>query len=290
MWMEEKTAFKVDKSKCIKCWRCINVCTWRVLKRWEDWYPYMKSFERFGWSWCWRCQHCLAVCPVWAISIFHKNPEDSFPKPSENISEDLEKLVANRRTCRRYLKKNVDKKIIDDILKAMGNVPTWWNAQNVEYTIIDDIHQTRKIRDIAYSQMEQNAKNGIYSSGFSKFLYQKMKDSEKDIRKDDMLFCWAPHLFIAHQRVIWNRAWDSIADCNLATAYFELLANSKWLWTVIMSYSASVLNDVPEAKEHLWVPKDHYMWLVVWFGYPEIEYARGVQRDRKRKIHRWSEK
>lgn len=34
----------------------------------------------------------------------------------------------------------------------------------------------------------------------------------------------------------------------------------------------------PVAREMLGIPSDHYMKLIVGFGYPEIEYARGVQK------------
>ena len=45
----------------------------------------------------------------------------------------------------------------------------------------------------------------------------------------------------------------------------------------------------PEARAMLNIPKDHYTGLIVGFGYPEIVYARGVQKDRSRKLHRWSD-
>lgn len=53
-------------------------------------------------------------------------------------------------------------------------------------------------------------------------------------------------------------------NCNLVTAYFKLLANAFGLGTVIMSYPAEVLQELG------------------------IPYARGVQRDRGRKIHRYT--
>lgn len=57
-----------------------------------------------------------------------------------------------------------------------------------------------------------------------------------------------------------------------------------------MSYSAGVLNELaPKAREMLNIPKEHYAGLIVGFGYPEIEYARGVQKDRSAKTHRRSE-
>ncbi len=57
-----------------------------------------------------------------------------------------------------------------------------------------------------------------------------------------------------------------------------------------MSYSSDVLQELsPKAREMLGIPKDHYMKLIVGFGYPEIEYARGVQKDRGRKVHRYTQ-
>ena len=72
MGAEQKTHFLLDKNKCTKCGRCINTCSGMVLAFGPDGYPEMKAFERFGWRGCWKCQHCLAVCPQGAISIFDK--------------------------------------------------------------------------------------------------------------------------------------------------------------------------------------------------------------------------
>jgi hypothetical protein len=117
-----------------------------------------------------------------------------------------------------------------------------------------------------------------------------MKQSEKTVRKGDLLFCGAPHLFIAHEKCTGKWAEDSKVNCNIATTYFELLCNAHGLGTAIMSYPAEVLNElVPQAREMLGIPKDHYTKLMVGFGYPEIPYARGVQKDRSSKIHRYSQ-
>jgi Fe-S-cluster-containing hydrogenase component 2 len=56
---------------------------------------------------CWRCQHCLAVCPQGAISIFGKKPEDSLPPAPKEMGEYMEQLIVNRRSCRRFLDQNV---------------------------------------------------------------------------------------------------------------------------------------------------------------------------------------
>lgn len=289
--MKEQTKFIVDKTKCIKCGNCVNTCSGMVLEMGSDGFPFMKDFERYGWRGCWRCEHCLAVCPTGAISIFGKKPEDSLPMPNLNMGYEMQKLISTRRSCRRYLKQNVDSKIIDEIFKTMYNAPTGGNSSSVEYTIIDDKDRVEAIRKIAYQKMEQYAKRHIYTHSFSDFYYSKMKQSEKTIRKDDLLFCGAPHLFIAHEKCVGKWAEDSKINCNIATAYFELLANAFGLGTIIMSYPAEVLEELaPEAREMLGIPKDHYMNLIVGFGYPEIRYHRGVQKSKNNKVHRFSRK
>jgi len=289
MGIEGKTHFHVDRSKCIKCGKCINTCAGMVLQFGEDGYPEMKSFDRFGWRGCWRCQHCLAVCPQGAITIFGKDPKDSLPPVPEEMGEYMERLITNRRSCRRYLDQNVATEIIDHLISAMSAAPTGGNAMGVEYTIIDDKNRVKEIWNKAYPVMEEKAKNHIYTHSFSDFYYKKMKESEKSIRKDDLLFCGAPHLFIAHSKCVGKWAEDAKADCIIATAYFELLCNAYELGTIIMSYSSEVLNELaPEARKMLNIPADHYTGLIVGFGYPEIRYARGVQKDRGKKIHRYS--
>ena len=288
---ETKTHFVVDKSKCVKCGKCINTCSGMVIEFGQDGYPYMKEFERFGWRGCWRCQHCLAVCPQGAISIFGKKPEDSLPMPPKAMGEYMEQLVTGRRSCRRFLDKNVAPDIVTRILSAMAAAPTGGNAQGVEYTVIDDKDRVHEIWQEAYSVMDAKAKKHIYTHSFSDFYYSKMKQSEKTVRKDDLLFCGAPHLFIAHEKCVGKWAEDSKVNCNIATAYFELLCNAHGLGATIMSYSAEVLNELaPKAREMLNIPKEHYTGLIVGFGYPEIEYARGVQKDRLAKTHRYSER
>jgi nitroreductase/NAD-dependent dihydropyrimidine dehydrogenase PreA subunit len=289
MGFEEKTHFTVDKSKCIHCGRCRNVCSGMVLEYGADGCPTMKPFERYGWRGCWRCQHCLAVCPTGAISIFDKKPEDSLPMPPAEMGAYTEQLVAGRRSCRRYLDKNVDPALLSRILAAMAAAPTGGNSQGVEYTVIDDKDRVDAIRQLAYAKMDADAKQHRYTHSFSDFYYKKMKESEQTVRKGDLLFCGAPHLFIAHAKCVGKWAEDTKVDCDIATAYFELLCNAHGLGTAIMSYPAEVLNELaPQARAMLNIPDDHYTKLLVGFGYPEIPYARGVQKDRGAKVHRYS--
>ncbi len=288
--MEEKTQFKLDKEKCVRCNACVNTCTGMVLKMDENGYPAMSHFDKFGWNGCWKCQHCLAVCPTAAISIFGKQPENSLHLPDENIGEQMKRLVVSRRSCRRFLDQNVDPKIIDDILMALQNVPAGGNSNAVEFTVIDDKEEVKRIWNVAYTKMEEDAQKGIYTESFNPFYYNKMKLSERTVRKGDLLFCGAPHLFIAHTKCVGKWSEDYKVNCTIATAYFELLVLAYGLGAIIMSYPAEVIERNDEARELLGIPKNHSMKLIVGFGYPEIKYHRSTQKNGIRKVHRFSEK
>ena len=54
------------------------------------------------------------------------------------MGEYMERLIVNRRSCRRYLDQNVEPWVVSKILNAMAAAPTGGNACNVEYTVIDD--------------------------------------------------------------------------------------------------------------------------------------------------------
>ncbi len=64
------------------------------------------------------------------------------------------------------------------------------------------------------------------------YSVDEMKESEKTVRNNDLLFCGAPHLFIAHERCAGKWAEDSKVNCNIATTYFELLCNAFGLGTL----------------------------------------------------------
>ena len=127
-------------------------------------------------------------------------------------------------------------------------------------------------RQLAYSKMEALAQDGIYPKGYDKQSYEDMKRWESTVRPD-MLFCGAPHILIPHAPL--GRG-EPIQDVLIAGTYFELLCASRGLGAVM-----------PEIKSKLGIPENHYVGMIIGFGYPEIQYARGVQKKMPgSRIHR----
>ena len=271
----ETMDFEVDREKCTGCGLCVKVCPGGILSLDGKKAVWMAAFSEFGWNGCWKCEHCLAVCPAGAISIFGHRPADSLlPIPPDTAAPVLDALIANRHSCRRYQDRNVVAGVIRDILARLANAPNGGNKQQVEFTLIDDKGQMERFRRLAYREMERLAEQGIYPKGFDRASYEDMKRWEATARPD-MLFCGAPHLLIPHAPL--GRG-EPVQDVLVAGTYFELLCASRGLGAVMMTYPLGVLDLMPAIKALLEIPEDHYIGMLIGFGYPEIRYARGVQK------------
>lgn len=55
----------IDKSKCIGCGKCHNVCPGTLIKIGED----KKAFIKYPKD-CWGCTSCIKECPVYAIGFY----------------------------------------------------------------------------------------------------------------------------------------------------------------------------------------------------------------------------
>ena len=276
--------FQIDQEKCIGCGLCVKVCPGGVLHLNRQRKCEMDEITGFGWNGCWKCEHCLAVCPKGAISIFGKQPEDSLsPAKAESAAPVLDALIANRHSCRRFLKKDVALEIINGMLQMLGNAPNGGNKQQVEFMLIDDRKQMNAFRRLAYTEMDRLAGEGIYPIGFDKSSYEDMKRWEKTVRPE-MLFCDAPYLLIPHAPL---GKGEPVEDVNIAAAYFELLCASRGLGCVMMTFPKDALKNMPQIRTMLQIPEDHYIGVMLGFGWPEIRYARGSQRGvEEARIHR----
>ncbi len=276
--------FVVNTEKCIGCGRCVKVCPGGVLSLNQAKKPEIADFKEFEWSGCWRCEHCLAVCPTGAVSVFGHTPENSLPLPDYEIAaRALDSLIAGRHSCRRCKNKNVDLSLINDMLERLASAPNGGNKQQVEFTLIDDREQMNQFRQLAYSRMEKLADQGIYPKGFGKEAYEDMKRWKKTVRPD-MLFCGAPHLLIPHAPLGHG---EPVQDVVIAGTYFKLLCASRGLGAVMLTFPLGMLEQMPDIKAMLHIPDNHYIGMMIGFGYPEIQYARGIQRKTEdNRIHR----
>lgn len=261
--------FLVDEKKCVNCGLCSSECPVLIISNKTD-FPTIKEGKEDN---CLKCQHCLAVCPEAAISIWGKNPEDSISASSPiPKSEELENLMQTRRSIRKFKKEELDKELIKRIASIALHAPTAQNDNVVQFTIVDNKDEMAKLRDLVYRTIQTKSDNDAmpkryaYLSNFAKVWHEK---------QIDVIFRNAPHLVIA------SAPKDSTLpkiDSSIALTYFDLLANTYGIGTLWDGFAKYVFEDIaPELKEQIGIDKNHEVAMVLLFGKAAVKYARSIQ-------------
>lgn len=253
--------FQVDKNKCIKCGQCIKDCSTCNIKFDDDGYPFAIENTCFG------CQHCLAICPVGAISVFDKNPENSAPNRQAVNPDDMMNLIENRRSCRHYKQENVNPETIEKLKNMLNWVPTGCNFKNLHFSIIENKDKMQNIREKLYAKL--------------KFLlkFMPVKGRLKAYKSailsgNDMILRNAPHMIVVS--VNKNAPCKNI-DPIIALSYFELYAQTLGLGTLWCGLAYKTLPFCKEIMKELEIPNTHEMAYVMLFGNPDVRYQRGIQ-------------
>ena len=281
--MEYLNQIQIDSNRCTGCGLCMKACPAELLSLNEKGTAFCRPVHSLDWYGCWKCEHCLAVCPAGAISVLGHHPEECLPVPGKEAAPVLDALVSGRRSCRHYKQENVDKNLLAHILNISFCTPTAGNKQRYEITLIDDIEQMNRLRNLIRKGYRECRSKNIAPYTWDDESLAIMESRERQAMNGDMFFCSAPHLIIIHQPAAMKLA---PVDVNLALAYFELLCAAHGLGTVYLAYPINWLKEIPEVWKLLGIPDDHYVQTALGFGIPAFHYARGVQKSGSITIHR----
>ncbi len=259
--------FKADESICIHCGLCVKDCIANVLEMDKNSVPYAASPQR-----CIKCQHCLAICPAGAISIFGKNPDIS-EKISIHDSDMILNLIKSRRSDRNFKNENIDSNIMNKLKDMLAWVPTGCNYHKLHFSFIDNSDVMNEFRKLTTSKIiEALTTKPIAAikenfSGYLKFLEQG----------EDVIFRNAPHIIVVSNDI---NAPCQKEDAIIALSYFELYAQSLNIGTCWCGFGYACLNIFPELIDYLEIPEGCKPQYVMLFGYKGKNYSRTTQPEK----------
>jgi len=261
--------FSVNEELCVLCGLCAQDCFYGIIEL--DEYPGIIDEDR-----CFKCQHCLAVCPTGAISILGNSPEDSTPLKGKFPAEDsMATLIKGRRSVRKYKPDPVEPERIQKLLDTAWHAPTGVNSRSVHITLMDDPESVQKFKDEVYERLEEamaeNPPEIPSVANLFKMICKRMKEEGHDI-----LFCGAPHFLLVSAP---ESAPSRTADMTIFLSYFELMAQTMKIGTLWNGLLRRVIESIlPDLQDRLGIPADHELGYAMLFGNPAVKYQRTIER------------
>ncbi len=263
--------FKIDEAKCTQCGICSKECPTLIIDG-KKGLPEIKEGKEKN---CIKCQHCLAVCPTGALSIFGKDPEASIPVNGDiPEASALENLIKTRRSIRRFKNDELPKSKIKQLLEVAAFAPTGHNKNQVLLSVTETKEELNKVRSLVYNAIKKVKEEGTLRPALT--MYGNFQSLWED-KGVDILFRNAPHFIVASAP---ESNPNAVTDCVISMSYFELMANTMGIGTLWDGLAKAVFEHIaPELKEQLGIPADHTIGYMMVFGLPAIKFARSIQSD-----------
>lgn len=261
--------FSVNEEKCIGCGLCIKDCFVRDIEMVEG-KAKIKNIS------CFKCGHCVAVCPVNAVSNDEFPMEDvqEYEKEKFNIeSENLMNFIKFRRTIRQYQEKDVENEKILKIVEAGRFTPTAGNAQDVEYIVVKkDIEKLREITMETLKKMGEYILETSEDKTYKRYalMWIRMYNAFKENSKNDALFFNAPAVIIVTAK--------NPVNGYLASANMDLMINTLGLGAVFSGFLQKAIESNKELESFLNISENHKVTACLVIGYPSVKYRRTAPR------------
>lgn len=258
--------FMVDPEKCTHCGLCVADCNVRALEL--DPTTRLPRWAKDGESRCFRCQHCLAICPAGAVSVMGKSAADAEAKRDVPDGAELLNLMKCRRSYRSYRDENLPLATLEKLKTMLAYTPTGVNDHRLFFSFIDDAEVMANFRreflSGLLSVIESKAPGG---ERFARYRDRLLKG-------EDVVFRNAPHMVLACTP---QDAPCAEVDPVIALSYFELYAQSLGVGTLWCGLFKWALALMPRFLERFGLPEGYVPGYAMMFGPTGLRYLRSTR-------------
>lgn len=253
----------IDQKLCIGCGACVKDCLGAYITLTDK-----KASVKGP---CLKCGHCVAVCPVNAVSIPEYDMDDVEECRWETAPIDAEALlrtIKSRRSIRRYKPEKVSEKKLQKLVQAGRYAATAKNLQDCHFVIVQK--DLEKLKRLVWEQIDRltAASDELEPEllPYAGFNERRKKDPE-----DDYLFRNAPAvIYIFSERGL---------DAGLAAENMELMAVAEGMGILYNGYLARISDQNTELKEWFGLTGKKIAACML-AGFPDVTYKRTAPRRR----------
>ena len=267
----------IDKTICTDCQLCVKDCIANAIS---------EERKNINEDRCILCVHCVAICPVEAISINGTSVND-IPKQTEEMPRLLESLIKGRRSVRNYIDKPVSRDEIEKIVNTANYSPTGTNSRMVGITVLDSREKINELSDIIMRHFKTVTRL-VLNPVTLPILYiilgrtktRKLFSYKKLIAKywssDNILTHNAHLLMIFHaSQKSSTPSQDGVIWSTTAMYYAE----SMGLGTCFNGFLVIGINTCKKARKFIGLEKGHKVHETFTAGYPQFFYKRSVEKN-----------
>lgn len=275
---------RVNDLSCIRCGRCVKVCPSQIFVQ-----------EKAGGDVtlhkpenCIVCGHCVAACPTGSVEHaefpagrVHAADYAAMPTP-----EQVELLLAVRRSNRALTTRPVPQEMLDRIIAAADRAPTASNARQLGYTLVTDPAQLRAIAEYTlgvFGKLEKRLLHPLVKPWLSRIVpgvyryvpvFKRLRREYAEGR-DRILRGATAVLFIHAPKA--NRF--GAEDANLAYQNASLMAEALGVSQIYMGFVLTALRqDKQEKLAGMLGLDDRRICAVMALGMPQFRYPNYIDR------------
>jgi len=294
--LERKINIQIDPKLCDGCGLCVKVCPSETIS-------IINKTAQITGDESLTCGHCIAICPMDAISLknseFGKINFNTFTYENKWIkhgnfeTSELVRLMLSRRSCRNFKDNNIDKDILEDLIKIGITAPSGSNCQDWTFIIIptkkDVANFGEKIGEF-FKRLNKLSKNIILRKGMTLFgnkklefyyenYYESVKETIELYEKEgiDKLFHGATAVIIVGGL---KESSCPSEDALLATQNILLGAHSMGLGSCVIGFASNAIANDAKLKKDLGIDKKEAIYSVIALGYPNEKFRKLTVRKK----------
>ena len=278
----------IDSQKCTGCGRCITVCPSGTI-------TLANGIAQVTGESSLNCGHCMAICPESAITVDGIEPQSicfetfeldhKYLAPGVSGIQELARIIASRRSCRKYLSKPVDVSLLKDLIKLGKLAPSGSNCQNWTFTVLSsrqEVVQCAKMVGAIYEKINIMAEKRFLRTllklvgkpeldNYYVNYYPKVKNAINEMRINgrDLLFHGATAAIIVGSQ---GESSFPKEDALLATQNILLAAHAMGLGTCLIGFAVKAFERDETVQVRLGIPEKEKLHAVIGLGYPNEKY------------------
>lgn len=284
--MKDMETIRVDAASCIRCGRCVKVCPSQIFVQQTAGAPVTLCKPEN----CIHCGHCVAACPTGSVLHAEFPPEKVHPidYAAMPTPEQVELLMAARRSNRALSQRPVPQELLDRIVAAADLAPTATNARQLGYTLVTDPAMLRRISEYTlgvFGKLVNRLSHPLVRPWLCRLLpdvYRYVPVFKKMQREyaegNDRILRGATTVLFIHAP---KQSRFAAEDANLAYQNASLMAETLGVSQIYMGFVlTAVRQDKGGALNKMLGLDGRRISAVMALGMPQFRYPNSIDRDK----------